>query len=251
VLADDLRTQITSGQLRPGERLPTEPQLCARSGLSRSTVREALRLLASQHLIVTTRGVTGGSFVARPSTAELADSLTLGMDMLLFSGSVVTADVLEARELIEVPAAAMAAERRTDDHLDAMRAALLDAQTGDLDARLAAHVRFHTVLAAATGNPLLELIAAPLYGLAHERVAAEHAPPEAIDMIRREHLAILRAIQQRDAAAAVQACRTHLTSLRPMYISPPTAEETLPPEEALPAEQAPPAEALPVRALSS
>src|SRR5438876_352461 len=62
-LADGLRAQITSGKLRPGDRLPTEPQLCAQSGLSRSTVREALRLLTSQNLIVTTRGVTGGSFV--------------------------------------------------------------------------------------------------------------------------------------------------------------------------------------------
>ena len=67
LLADSLRTQITSGRLRPGERLPTEPQLCVRSGVSRSTVREALRLLTSQHLIVTTRGVTGGSYVARPT----------------------------------------------------------------------------------------------------------------------------------------------------------------------------------------
>ena len=67
LLADDLRAQITSGRLVPGDRLPTEPQLCQRSGVSRSTVREALRLLASQHLIVTTRGVSGGSFVAHPS----------------------------------------------------------------------------------------------------------------------------------------------------------------------------------------
>src|SRR5205814_10463032 len=79
LLADTLRAEITSGRLRPGDRLPAEPQLCERSGVSRSTVREALRLLASQHLIVTTRGVTGGSFVNRPSVADLADTVRNGM----------------------------------------------------------------------------------------------------------------------------------------------------------------------------
>jgi len=220
VLADELRTEIISGRLCPGQRLPTEPQLCAHSGLSRSTVREALRLLASQHLIVTTRGVTGGSFVARPSAAQLADSLTLGMDMLLSSGTIVTPHVLEARGLIEVPAAAMAAERRTDEHLGAMRDALRSAQAPEVDTVVAAHNRFHTVLAAATGNPLLELITSPLYGLAHERVAVAQATPDALREIREEHLAILRAVEDRDPAAAMQACRVHLVSLRPMYDSP-------------------------------
>src|SRR5436309_7846070 len=82
-LADDLREQITSGQLRPGQRLPTEPELCLRTGVSRSTVREALRLLTSQHLIVTTRGVSGGSYVAKPDAATLADSLSRGMSLLV------------------------------------------------------------------------------------------------------------------------------------------------------------------------
>src|SRR5437660_10526240 len=91
-LADELREQITSGRLRPGERLPTEPELCARSGVSRSTVREALRLLTSQHLIVTTRGVTGGSYVARPTPATLADSLSSGVRMLLSSPTVQLTD---------------------------------------------------------------------------------------------------------------------------------------------------------------
>src|SRR5436305_6163438 len=102
LLADGLREQTTSGQLRPGERLPTEPQLCARSGVSRSTVREALRLLASQHLIVTTRGVTGGSFVAEPSTTRLGDLLFTGLTMLMAAGTVNTGQWFEVRESVEV-----------------------------------------------------------------------------------------------------------------------------------------------------
>lgn len=217
LLAEDLRAQITSGRLRPGERLPAEPQLCARSGLSRSTVREALRLLASQHLIITTRGVTGGSFVAQPNAVKVADSLTLGMDMLMSSGAVGAYDVLEARELIEVPAAALAAQRRTEEHLGALREALSSAETDDLDRRLSAHVRFHTALAAATGNRLIELLAMPLYGLAFERPAAEAVTAGTFAVIRQEHVAILRAIEERDPAAAMDSCRAHLVTLRPMY----------------------------------
>lgn len=218
-LAEELREQITSGRLRPGERLPTEPQLCERSGLSRSTVREALRLLASQHLIVTTRGVTGGSFVARPSPEQLASTLTLGMDMLLFSGTIGTADVLDAREMIEVPAVAVAAQRRTDADLTALRETLAraEAQADDAEARLAEHLRFHAVVAAATGNPLLELITRPLYGLAHEREMANAAPRSFWTSTHREHQAILLGIEARDAEAAMAACREHLKTLRPCY----------------------------------
>src|SRR5436305_15318827 len=97
LLADGLREQTTSGQLRPGERLPTEPELCVRTGVSRSTVREALRLLASQHLIVTTRGVTGGSYVAQPDPATLAESLTGGVRMLLACTPVGVNEPMEGR----------------------------------------------------------------------------------------------------------------------------------------------------------
>src|SRR5437660_12707886 len=120
-LADELREQITSGRLRPGQRLPTEPELCLRTGVSRSTVREALRLLASQHLIVTTRGVTGGSYVAQPDPARLAESLTGGVRMLLSYTPVGVDDLIEVREMVEVPAVGLAARRRTEEDLAALR----------------------------------------------------------------------------------------------------------------------------------
>src|SRR5436190_23187010 len=101
-LADELREQITSGRLRPGQRLPTEPELCLRSGVSRSTVREALRLLASQHLIVTTRGVTGGSYVAKPDAATLAASLARGVNLLVTATPVGSDELMEVRDLLEV-----------------------------------------------------------------------------------------------------------------------------------------------------
>src|SRR3954454_6286544 len=101
MLADELRADITSGRLQPGERLPPETELCVKTGVSRSTVREALRLLASQHLIVTTRGGTGGSFVSQPDGEQLADGLSPGFTLLANSSGIGLADLIELRRAIE------------------------------------------------------------------------------------------------------------------------------------------------------
>src|SRR5256886_16301686 len=136
-LADELREQITSGRRRPGRRRPTEPELCLRTGVSRSTVREALRLLASQHLIVTTRGVTGGSYVAKPDAATLADSLSRGMSLLVSATPVGIGELMEVRDLVEEPAAGLAARRRTDADLAALAKTMFDPVPGDTPATAA------------------------------------------------------------------------------------------------------------------
>ncbi|SDX96467.1 transcriptional regulator, GntR family [Micromonospora pattaloongensis] len=210
VLADEIRAQITSGQLRPGERLPTEPQLCARSGLSRSTVREALRLLASQHLIVTTRGVTGGSFVAQPSTEKLSDSLTTGMGLLLSTATVTMAEIVEVRAMIEGPAVALAAARRTDRDLAALSAALFDPATDPVETMLEAQRAFHRALSAATGNPLYELLTRPLYQLSNEWEIGAVAPLSFWQRVDAEHREILRCVNVRDSAGAARAARAHV-----------------------------------------
>src|SRR4029453_15918845 len=98
-----------------------------------STVREALRLLASQHLIITTRGVTGGSFVSHPDAEQLADGLSMGFTLLTQSAGVGLADMLELRRALEVPAAGLAAVRRDDGNLIEIRSALFDPAVDDFD----------------------------------------------------------------------------------------------------------------------
>src|SRR3712207_2320800 len=158
LLADELRADITSGRLQPGERLPPEAELCLRSRVSRSTVREALRLLASQHLIVTTRGVTGGSFVAHPDAEQLSEALATGLTLLTNSAEVGLADLLELRRALEIPAAGLAAARRTDQQLTELAATMFDPSLDDVDTMLQAHALFHSAVAKATGNPLFELV---------------------------------------------------------------------------------------------
>jgi len=210
LLADELRADITSGRLQPGERLPPEPELCVRSGVSRSTVREALRLLASQHLIVTTRGVTGGSFVAHPDAEQLSEALSTGLTLLTNSAEVGFADLLELRRALEVPAVGLAAQRRTDAQLIELRGAMFDPDLDELDTMLAAHTAFHSAIASATGNPLFELVTRPLYHVTYGEEVVEALPDGYWARIDADHREILNCVKNRDPVAATEAGRRHL-----------------------------------------
>jgi GntR family transcriptional regulator, transcriptional repressor for pyruvate dehydrogenase complex len=210
LLADELRADITSGRLQPGERLPPEPELCVRTGVSRSTVREALRLLSSQHLIVTTRGVTGGSFVTHPDAEQLSDSLSTGLTLLTNAAGVGLADLLELRRALEVPAAALAAVRRTDLHLAEITAALFDPNLDDFDVMLRAHSDFHCAVANATANPLFELFARPLYHISYGEEVTESLPDGYWAKIDADHRELLADLVNRDAGAATGAATRHL-----------------------------------------
>jgi GntR family transcriptional regulator, transcriptional repressor for pyruvate dehydrogenase complex len=230
ILADELRDQITSGRLRPGERLPTEPELCARNRVSRSTVREALRLLSSQNLIITTRGVTGGSFVAQPSPAKLAESLSAGVRMLLATQGAGGGELMEIREMIEIPAAGLAAQRRTEADLDRLRATLFDPVPDDPAARCAAHGAFHAALAAASGNPLYELVTSPLYAVGDDTRLGGLVPHSMWVQLDAEHREILRCVAARDVTGAQRATTWHLARLRstwPRRPRPRTAPDVL------------------------
>lgn len=215
LLADRLRVEIMSGQLLPGARLPTEPQLCEQSGLSRSTVREALRLLSSQHLIITTRGVNGGSFVAEPDARTLGDSLSDGVGLLLASGAVKGDDFLEVRRMLEVPAAGLAAARREPHHLRDLEAAMFDPDSATLDERIAAHAAFHLAVAAASGNTLLCLVVQPFYTVSDRKAADHNAPLPMWRLIDRDHRALLAAIRDQDIDLAMEVARGHIDNVRP------------------------------------
>jgi len=216
-LAERLRVDIVSGRLKPGERLPTEPQLCGSTGLSRSTVREALRLLASQHLITTMRGVTGGSFVTQPNPSLFAESLTNNLRFLMSCGPVDGHQVFEVRELLEVPAAGLAARRAGREDLAVMRATLCDPETADLDTLLTGSRLFHTVLARSCGNPVLQMVLEPLYTVGNEREIGGRYTLDYWRRLQEHHRALLDAIEAHDVAAARSVAARHLASLHESY----------------------------------
>ncbi len=156
-IAASIRDAIVSGALSFDDRLPSEADLSEQFGVSRPTVREALKRLAAQNLIRTQRGATGGAFVNR-LRFEDAYAQQITTSTLLLSMNAVDFDTAcEARYALERACAPLATQRRTAAHLDIMRAEIArQGQPGLSDeAFCASDVAFHRALVDAAGNPVL------------------------------------------------------------------------------------------------
>ena len=218
-LAAELRGQIIAGRFQPGERLPAEPELCAGHGVSRSTLREALRLLASQNLVTTVRGVAGGTFVAHPRPDQISAHLETGLNLLAVDTQVSVDQLLEIRELLEVPAAGLAALRRDEEDLAELRGSLFDPAGIDPAEIFEPNRHFHVMLLRAAGNPLLEVVTRPVFSVLNERFLRENAPPRFWHRVDADHREILRHIEAGDERAARAAAKAHLGHLRSTYVS--------------------------------
>ena len=217
-ISDSIRGDILARRLVPGDRLPVETELADRFGVSRSTVREALRDLASQNLVETTRGATGGTFVVVPSTEMLARSLTIGIEVLAASTDLNVGEMLEAREVLEVPAARIAAERGQEPDLEMIDRYVADRRSLEADGReLIANWNFHTLVVKAARNPLLELMAEPIFHVLQTRFAQIRASSAFRTRVEQDHRDIAERILDRDADGAAEAMFEHLEYLRPSY----------------------------------
>ena len=171
-VADQLRELIVRGELQPGDRLPVESALARDFGVSRATVREALRLLAAQSLVRTEKGATGGSYVTLPTAATISSLVHANVGLLAETRSVTLQELLEARELVEVPAVRLAAARRDADDLDRLRGTV----PGD-SARLSTteefthNAEFHSCLLEASRNTLLVVSAQPIFSVLQTHLA--------------------------------------------------------------------------------
>lgn len=218
-LAETLRDKILSGQLAPGDRLPVEPDLCLQYGVSRGTAREALRVLSSQKLVTTVRGVAGGTFVNRPGPEHVHSMLKTALAMMSTVGGVGTVDnLLEIRQMLEVPAAGLAAERRTDEQLTDLRSSLFDPRHVDGANMFPTTKSFHVVMLEAAGNPMLTAVTAPIFMVLQERFARGQAADRFWRQVDKDHRTILSLIEARDAEGARQAQAEHLMHLRNTYV---------------------------------
>jgi DNA-binding FadR family transcriptional regulator len=215
VLADALRAQILTGELRAGRKLPIEPELSLQYGVSRSTVREALRVLASQNLITTTRGVSGGSFIAYPNPEQISGYLEASLRLLAQADNLTIGQLAEARDMIEVPAAGLAAQRRSEEQLQDLKATLFDRGQVTLEQAIETSKTFHTALVRATGSPLVEVLARPVFEVVYDHVQGWDAPAGFWRRIAGDHERIFEAIAAQDPDTAQDAIRDHLRKLRP------------------------------------
>lgn len=216
-VAGQLRELVLRGELVPGERLPNETELSATFGVSRSTVREALRVLSSQSLVTTSRGVGGGSFVTHPEIDHISDFLETSLGLLSGSEAVTVAQLLEARELLEVPAARLAAERRSAEDVELIRDAY-DREQVDLErGSFEEHRRFHIAVLHASGNRLLEIMTRPVFTVLRTRLVRDQAPAVFWRQVGADHGRILERITASDAAGAAEQMSRHLGHLRVTY----------------------------------
>lgn len=216
VIADSIRDDIRSRRLVPGDRLPSELDLASRFGVSRPTVREAIRELASLHLVRTTRGSTGGTFVVVPRAAEVVDDISTAVELLAGTDALTVDDMLEARELLEIPAIRLAAVRRSDRQLDAIVECLrrLDGPATDDPP---SNWTFHALLVSAANNPLIDLAVGPVFGVLQNRFAPNQASSRHRTRVADDHRQIVEAIAEGDADAAAERMRAHLEFIRPVY----------------------------------
>ena len=214
-IAQGLGNSIRLGEFAPGDKLPTEIALMARFGTSRTVVREALSKLQASAVVETRHGI--GTFV---TTRTPGSHFTIADANLSTVADVIS--VLELRISLETEAAGLAAQRRTDGDLLAMRAALDDFETAvrqDSDA-VPADFQFHMEVARATGNRHFADLMTYLGTMIIPRTRVNTLPstPDGrLDYLRRvngEHQSIFNAIRNQDPEAARAAIRTHLANSR-------------------------------------
>jgi GntR family transcriptional repressor for pyruvate dehydrogenase complex len=207
---------VLAGELAQGARLPNEADLSALFGVGRSTVREALRTLASQDLVVTSRGVSGGTFVSHPDPDKVSAYLEASIGLLSGSQAVSFAELVEARELLEPPATRLAAERREPELLERLRASVAGDTGGDA---LGHNVHFHQLLLEAAGNRLLAMVTGPLFAVVQTRFTAESAaaPPGFWAAMAADHGRILERVEAGDGDGAAAAMLAHLRGMTTTY----------------------------------
>lgn len=223
-VVDGVSERIHSGALKPGDRVPPEPSLMQEFGVSRTVVREAMSRLQASGMVETRQGV--GTFVLASAAPD--PLLALGARSVQVRQKLA---MLELRISIEAEAASLAAVRRSDAHLAAMRSALdaFDAQRRAGGSTTEPDFQFHVQIAAATGNEYFEEVLTSLGNatIPHTSPSDTGCKPaaarfgEAQPMLesgkaitQREHEAIFEAIRRSDSAAARAAMFMHLSNSR-------------------------------------
>ncbi|HEY0717873.1 MAG TPA: FadR/GntR family transcriptional regulator [Streptosporangiaceae bacterium] len=208
-IVEQIRLLMRQGQLKPGDRLPPERDLCLRFGVSRVTVREALRMLESSGLVEIRVGARGGAFVTAPSSDRVGESLA---DLLTLS-VISAADVTEAAMIVEAGIIPLVCERATAEDLAELEAICgrLEAAREAGDESMDVAQEFHVRIAQATHNPAVVMLIESFRGpVMTSMLTAGDAAAELDGPGAREHRQLIEALRRRDAGPAAQIMREHL-----------------------------------------
>ncbi len=197
----DLRDAVESGVIQVGERLPSESALAARYSVSRTVIREVLRALEATGRTVTRDGK--GTFVVATHPTEV-----------LFEGYS-AAHLMEARPGVEIPAAALAALRRTDEQLDTIQH-LIERMELEKDETLWTRLdaSFHLAIARASGNPVFADVVSSIAAALAGQSGMLNIRPRRRAESQAEHRAVAAAVARGSAVEAEDAMRYHLDQVR-------------------------------------
>jgi DNA-binding FadR family transcriptional regulator len=224
-IAQDLMQRILAGEYDASNILPSERALQESYGVSRTVVREALKLLAARGLVTT--GTGQGAVLSKNLTAPALDALLLAFHR----SHVRLEDLLNARLLIEPEIAALAAQHATSlqiRRLLELSQAMAGLALSDQPVQAASlsydlNAQFHTLLAQASQNPVLEILITTLVGIIwrQQNTVDLDQPPKQHTRTARQHEAIVQAIAARDPTQARRAMIEHLETTRQSLINVP------------------------------
>jgi GntR family transcriptional repressor for pyruvate dehydrogenase complex len=210
-IVQQIEDSILKGALKPGDQLPAEPELAQQFNVSRTAVREAVKVLREKGLVEAYSG--RGTFITNGTSQAIRQSLDLMIKIYQPEGF---ARLVEVREILEPEIAALAATRAEEHDLATMREAIavMDRALQEAEAFIEADNDFHLSLAEAARNPLILSLIDSIVGLLREQRTRIFHLNGGGERGQWHHKRILEAIEQRDAERARDAMRAHLQQVR-------------------------------------
>lgn len=209
-VAEKILLLIQDGVWRPGDRLPPERELAQGFGVSRTVVREALKVLEAQGVL---ESMTGSGVYVRSADFSIV-SKSIHTYLQLLSQENVELKVVEIRRVLEIEIAALAAQRATPAQLEELREICLEMRRHADSSRTLAELdfRLHLALARATQNDLFEMLLTPLMEQLHDYYLYvwDSYGERPLDKVFAQHEALIEAVQAGDPEAARQAMAAHL-----------------------------------------
>ena len=215
-IIEQVRSKLRSQELRSGDRLPPERELSEQFGVSRNSVRQALRSMQEQGLLEIRKGPAGGA-VVRDNGASSVETV---LSDLFSLGTIQPRDLTEMRILIGTEVVRLACARASEAEFDRLEVNVAAAEEavrqGNLDLRTELNLDFHRQLARMTGNALLVAVADAVIGITRQFVRGIDRTPNNYVMPFRRRL--LRQLRARDVDAATDEMRRHLQRQEELYL---------------------------------
>jgi GntR family transcriptional regulator, transcriptional repressor for pyruvate dehydrogenase complex len=216
-IAAQIRAELAEGRLQVGSRLPSERALSEQFGVSRNTLREALRSLEHAGLIRLQKGAHGGAFISERS----GDAIIAGLMDMYHLGAIRPAQLTEARIWLEEIIVREACRRATEQDFEALEANVREAEeatrAGNFALRAEKHLEFHRMLARMTGNPIMVIVMDGVLDVLAHFISqiGQQENPHVVPSRRR----FMKHLRERDADRAVAEMTQHLKRLQRTYLS--------------------------------